>query len=56
MSFSEAYSRIGLDPTFRGVYREVLHDVKLSAGSLNAKTRVIVDVSKANISVCSFSG
>ncbi|TBU30522.1 heme peroxidase [Dichomitus squalens] len=39
-----------LDPTFRGVYREVLHDVKVSQGTLKAKTRVFVDVSAANIS------
>lgn len=39
-----------LDPTFRGVYREVLHDVKVSQGQLKAKTRVLVDVSAANVS------
>ena len=41
----------GLDPTFRGVYREVLHDVKVSQGTLKAKSRVFVDVSSANTSV-----
>ncbi|PIL25197.1 cytochrome P450 [Ganoderma sinense ZZ0214-1] len=39
-----------LDPTFRGVYREVLHDVKVSQGELKAKTHVLVDISAANIS------
>ena len=50
---NEAHNCLGLDPTFRGVYREVLHDVKLSQGQLKAKTRVLVDVSAANVSVCS---
>ena len=33
------------------MYREVLHDVKVSQGTLRAKSRVFVDVSSANTSV-----
>ncbi|KAI8996529.1 linoleate diol synthase [Trametes punicea] len=43
-----------LDPTFRGVFRETVSDVRMSQGSLAAAQRVFLDIATANTSAQAF--